>query len=168
MPGSDSYGVPAVSKSGIYETQYAGGPPAQQPAPGAPRPGSGSRSPGSGFQVNTDGVRAQAEALAQCAERAAAVVDRLRSSLDAGGMPWGTDDMGKKFGHEYTGPANQGFASIAGIPQALAEVANELAAQADRYDKIEQHTAGQFRQLGQGGSGGSGGSEGPKSSPVAG
>lgn len=152
---SDAYGVPAVNKSGIYETQYAGGPAAQQPAPGAPRPGSGSSSKSPGFRVNTDGVRAQAAILAQCAERAAQVVDRLRASLDAGGMPWGTDDMGKKFGHEYTGPANQGFASIAGIPQALAEVANELAAQADRYDQVEQHTARQLYQLGQGGSEGS-------------
>lgn len=151
MPGSDADGVPAVSKSGIYPTQYTGGPAARQPASGAAKPASGtSSSPSPGLQVNSDGVRAQAAALAQCAGQAARVLDRLRGSLEAGGMPWGTDDMGKTFGHQYTGPANQGFASIAGIPQALVDVANELAAQAHGYDAIDRHAAEAFNRTGRG------------------
>lgn len=165
MSGSDAYGVPAVDKSGIYPVQYTGGPAAQQPEPGSARSGSGSSSQSSGFQVDSDGVRAQAATLAQCADRAAQVVDRLRASLEAGGMPWGTDDLGKQFGRGYAGPANQGFGSIAGIPQSLIDVANELASQADGYDSREGQIAEAFHRIGQGGTSGDSGA--PDRAPAA-
>ena len=152
MSGSGAYSAPSVDESGIYHSEYTGGPAAAQPAGGgASNSGSGSSSPSTGFQVDSDGVRAQAAALAQCADQASQVFTNLRNALVSGGMPWGTDDLGKKFGHGYTGPANQGFASIAGLGTALANVASTLAAQADNFDQLEQHLADSFNGTGQGG-----------------
>lgn len=149
MSNSGSYSAPNVPETGIYHSQYTGGPAAAQPAGGgATRSGSESSGAGSGFQVSPSGMRAQASEIAQCADQAAGVLNRLRSALEAGGMPWGTDDMGKTFGQKYTGPANQGFASIAGLPAALANVANELAGQADTYDRLEQGAAEAINRIG--------------------
>jgi hypothetical protein len=92
-------------------------------------------------------MRAQAAILAQCGEQVAQVLTNLRAALVSGGEPWGTDDLGQKFGHSYAGPANQGFASIAGLAAALTNVANQLAAQADNYDALEQHLTNAFGTL---------------------
>lgn len=155
MP-SDAFPVPPVNETGIYHTEYAGGPPAVQPdRAGAATSSGGSASPSSGFAVDTAGMRSQASALAECGNRAAQVLDRLRSALESGGMPWGTDDLGKAFGHKYTGPANQGFASIAGLPAGLVNVANELIGQAGTYDAVEQHITESIRKIGGSGSGSS-------------
>lgn len=155
MSSSGAYSVPPVDESGIYPTEYAGGPAAQQPAGGgAGKSGSGSGSPGTGFEVDSDGVRARAAALAQAGDQAAQVLMNLRSALVSGGMPWGTDDLGAKFGHSYTGPANQGFASIAGFGTALANVASMLAAQADNYDALEKQMTDSFNKMAEGGNAG--------------
>lgn len=149
MSNSDAYPAPSVNESGIYHTEYTGGPAAPQPTRGGvPRSGGGSAPPGSGFEVDSDGVRSQAAALARCGERAAQVLDSLRGTLEASGEPWGTDDLGKQFGHGYTGPANQGFASIAGLGAALVNVANELVAQANTYDAVEQHITESINRIG--------------------
>lgn len=149
MPSSDAYSPPPVNESAIYHAQYAGGPAAQQPdRGGASRSGGGSASSAPEFRVDSDGVRSRAAELARCGERAAQVIERLRSALESGGMPWGTDELGKRFGHSYTGPANQGFASIAGLGAALVNVAGELAAQADDYDALEQHITGAIGRTG--------------------
>lgn len=160
-----AYSAPSVDESGIYQTQWTGGPGAKQPAgggaSGSGSGGSGTSSPG--FQVESDGVRSQAAIIAQCGEQIAQVLSRLRATLSSGGEPWGTDDMGQKFGASYTGPANQGFASVAGLGTALTNVANELVAQADDYDKLEQELTEAFSKIAQnGGSGGAGsGGSGP-------
>jgi hypothetical protein len=52
---------------------------------------------------------------------------------------------------EYTGPANQGLASIAGIGTASANVVDTLTAQADDFDQLEQHLTDSFNGAGQGG-----------------
>jgi hypothetical protein len=52
--------------------------------------------------------------------------------------------MGQAFGAGYTGPANEGFASIAGLGAALANVAGELVTQANAYDDVEQRIADAF------------------------
>ncbi|MBR7825148.1 hypothetical protein KDK95_02435 [Actinospica sp. MGRD01-02] len=147
---SGAYSAPSVDESGIYQTEYTGGPAAQQPAGGG---ASGSSGGGGGsspsFQVQSDGMRAQAAVIADCGSRAAQVLTNLRAALVSGGEPWGTDDLGKKFGHSYTGPANQGFASIAGLGAALTNVANLLAAQADNYDKVEQHLTDRMNKIGE-------------------
>jgi hypothetical protein len=159
---SAGYSAPSVDESGIYQTEYTGGPAAQQPsgggAGGSSRPASSSPS----FQVDSDGVRAQAAILAQCADQIAQVLTNLRATLTSGGEPWGTDDLGKKFGHSYTGPANQGFASIAGLGAAMANTANLLASQADKYDAVEQHITDSINKIGtrRGGSAGDAGSPG--------
>lgn len=157
MSSRDSFPVPSVNETGIYHTQYTGGPPAAQPdRGGAAKSGGGSAPPpGSGFSVDTAGMRAQAAILARCGDQAAQVFDRLRSALEAGGMPWGTDDLGKEFGKRYPGPANQGFASIAGLPAGLVNVANELIGQAGTYDAVEQHITESIRKIGGSGSGSS-------------
>ena len=147
MSSGGTYSSPSVDESGIYRTQWSGGPAAKQPAGGGASGGSGSSSSGSGFQVESDGVRSQAAILAECGDRAAQVLSSLRATLTGGGEPWGTDDLGQKFGASYTGPANQGFASIAGLGAALANVANELAAQAENYDTVEQHLTEMFGKL---------------------
>jgi uncharacterized protein YukE len=113
-------------------------------------------------------MRSQAAVLAQCGEQIAQVLTNLRAALASGGEPWGTDEMGQKFGASYTGPANQGFASVAGLGAALTNVANQLVAQADNYDALEQQIAGTFGNLARqlagsesaAGSTGSGGSAG--------
>lgn len=147
-----SFSAPTVDSSGIYQTQWTGGDAAAQPAAGGAT-GSGSGSGGSGssapsFQVDGDGVRAQAAIIAQCGEQIAQVLTSLRAALQGGGEPWGTDDMGKKFGASYTGPANQGFASLAGLGTALTNVANQLVAQADAYDQLEGQIADAFNSIG--------------------
>lgn len=149
MSSSDAYPAPSVDTSGLYPVEYKGGPAAKQPAKGSPAAGSGSGAGGrsSGFEVHSDGVRAQAAALAECADRAASVLDRLRAALEAEGMCWGSDDLGKKFGHSYTGPANQGFGSIGDVPKSLAAVANELVRQANAYDALEGHTVEQVQGI---------------------
>lgn len=148
MSSSDAYPVPSVDRSGLYPAEYKGGPAAKQPEKGASAAGSGSGGgPSPGFEVHSDGVRAQAAALAECADRAAAVLDRLRAALEAEGMCWGSDDLGKKFGHSYTGPANQGFASIGDVPKSLTQVANELVRQANAYDALEGHTVEQVQGI---------------------
>lgn len=148
MSSSGAYSSPSVDESGIYKTEWSGGPAAKQPAGGgASGSGSGGSSSGTGFQVESDGVRAQAAILAQCGEQVAEVLAKLRATLVAGGEPWGTDDLGQKFGASYTGPANQGFASIAGLGTALANVANELVAQAASYDTVEAKLTDTFGKL---------------------
>jgi uncharacterized protein YukE len=154
---SGAYSAPSVDESGIYQTQWTGGAAAKQPASGgASNSGSGGSSSSSpGFQVDGDGVRAQAATLAQCGEQIAQVLTNLRATLTSGGEPWGTDDMGQKFGASYTGPANQGFASVAGLGAALTNVANELAAQADSYDQLDQQISDSIGSMATGGSAGS-------------
>lgn len=150
MSGSGgSFSAPAVDASGIYATQWTGGPAATQPSSGgASNSGSGGSSgSGASFQVESDGVRAQAAVIAQCGERIAQVLDQLRATLTSGGEPWGTDEMGQKFGAQYTGPANQGFASLAGLGTALTSVANQLMAQADAYDKAEGQITDAFKSI---------------------
>jgi hypothetical protein len=144
-----TYSTPTVDESGIYATQWSGGPAAVQPA--ADKAGGGSSSggagAGAGFQVDSDGVRSQAAILAQCGDQLAQVLNGLRATLEAGGEPWGTDDLGQKFGENYTKPANQGFASIAGLGTALANVANELVAQADAYDQVERQITARLTSI---------------------
>ncbi|HET9170660.1 MAG TPA: hypothetical protein VFN97_14565 [Actinospica sp.] len=151
MPtSSGAYSAPSIDESGIYQTEWTGGPGAKQPAGGGASGGSGSGGGSSpSLQVQSDGVRSQAAILADCGSRVAQVLTALRATLTSGGEPWGTDDLGQKFGHSYTGPANQGFASIAGLGAALTNVANLLAAQADNYDALEQHLAEGFGRLGE-------------------
>jgi hypothetical protein len=147
---SGAYSSPSVDESGIYRTQWSGGPGAKQPAGGGASGSSGSggaSGSGSGFEVESDGVRSQAATLAQCGEQVAHVLSSLRATLTAGGEPWGTDDLGQKFGAGYTGPANQGFASIAGLGAALTNVANALVSQADEYDALEQKLKDSFGTL---------------------
>lgn len=178
--GGPAYSAPSVDESGIYHVEWTGGPAAKQPAGGGVGGSSGgagaSASPG--FEVESDGVRAQAAILAQCGEQVAQVFSTLRAALSSGGEPWGTDEMGQKFGTSYTGPANQGFASAAGLGTALANVANELVAQANQYDSVEEALTERFRGIagqvggtGTGGSTGSGstgsGSTGSPNSPAA-
>lgn len=147
---SGAYPTPSVDESGIYQTQWTGGPAATQPA-SAGVSGSGSGGSGAssaGFQVESDGMRSQAAILAQCGEQLDQVLTTLRAALASGGEPWGTDEMGQKFGASYTSPANQGFVSVAGLGAALTNVANQLVAQADNYDALEQQIAGTFGSLG--------------------
>lgn len=162
MSSGGAYAAPPVDESGIYQTQWTGGPAAKQPAGGGVSgSGSGGRGASSpGFLVESDGMRSQAAVIARCGERIAQVLATLRATLVAGGEPWGTDEMAQKFGASYTGPANQGFASIAGLGAALTNVANQLVAQADRYDALDQQIADTFgklagRQRGEGEPGGS-------------
>lgn len=166
--GESTYSAPSVDESGIYQAEWTGGPAAKQPAGGgAGGSGSGGSAASSpGFQVESDGVRSQAAILAQCGEQIAQVLTKLRATLAAGAEPWGTDDMGQKFGTSYTGPANQGFASIAGLGAALTNVANQLVAQADNYDELEQELTETFTKLA-GQSGGSAGSTAPGGTPGA-
>ena len=151
MPtGNGAYSAPSIDESGIYQTEWTGGPAAQQPAGGGASGGSGGGGGSSpSFQIQSDGMRSQAAVLAECGSQVAQVLAGLRATLASGGEPWGTDDLGQKFGHSYTGPANQGFASIAGLGAALTNVANLLAAQADNYDKLEQHLSDAFGKLGE-------------------
>jgi uncharacterized protein YukE len=115
--------------------------------------------------VDSDGVRAQAAIIAECGDRIAQVLNGLRATLEAAGEPWGTDDLGQKFGSQFTGPANQGFASLAGLGTALANVASQLAAQADAYDQAEGQITDALNSVGpdvgnlpaSGGSGSAGG-----------
>lgn len=145
----DKYSVPPVDESGIYQTQWTGGPAAKQPGGhGVSNKGSGGPgTSGTGFQVQTDGMRSQAAIIAQCGQQISEVLAQLRATLTAGGEPWGTDDLGQRFGSSYTGPANQGSASIAGLGAALVNVANELTAQADTYDAVEQHAVESCRKV---------------------
>lgn len=144
-----AYSAPAVDSSGIYATQWTGGPAATQPSSGGvSNSGSGGSGTAASFQVDSDGVRAQAAIIAQCGDQIAQVLSGLRATLEAAGEPWGTDDLGQKFGSEYTGPANQGFASLAGLGTALANVASQLVAQADAYDQLEEQIAGTFNAIG--------------------
>lgn len=136
---SAAYSVPSVDESPIYHTETTGGAPAATagaPAGGGSS-GAGAAAAGPSFQIDSDGVRAQAAVLAQCADQIATILTTLRNALTGGGEPWGTEDLGKSFGHSYTGPANQGFASIAGLPAALGNVANALSAQADQIDQLD-------------------------------
>lgn len=150
MSSGGAYSAPSVDESGIYQTQWTGGPAAKQPAGGgAGGSGTGGASAsGPGFRVDSDGMRSRAAVLAQCGEQIAQVLTNLRATLTAGGEPWGTDELAQRFGASYTGPANQGFASIAGLGAALANVAGRLAAQADRYDALDQQIADTFAGLG--------------------
>ena len=152
--GGGAYSVPSVDASGIYPTQWTGGPAADQPAPGGSSGGSsGAGAPGSGFQVDSDGMRQQAATIADCGQQIAQVLTSLRAALTAGGEPWGDDDLGKQFGPSYTSPANKGFGSLASLGTAVTNVANQLAAQADNYDGVEQHITDTFNSLnGQSGS----------------
>lgn len=159
---SGAYSAPTVDASGIYATQWTGGPAATQPSSGgASNSGSGGSGTATSFQVDSDGVRAQAAIIAECGDRIAQVLSGLRATLAAAGEPWGTDEMGQKFGSQYTGPANQGFASLAGLGTALADVASRLAAQADAYDQLEEQITDTFNSIGKDsaavGSGGAGG-----------
>lgn len=133
------YAVPQIDESALYTTETTGGAAAAYTAPksGSGSGGSGGGSAGPSFQIEGDGVRAQAAIIAQCGSQAADVLTRLRGQLAAAGEPWGTDDLGKSFGHSYTGPANSGFTSMAGLGAALVNVANALAAQADNWDALE-------------------------------
>jgi uncharacterized protein YukE len=155
-----------VDASGIYQTQWTGGPAAKQPAGGGAGGGaSGSGSPGPGFQVDSDGIRQQAATIADCGQQIAQVLDNLRAALTSGGEPWGNDDLGQQFGASYTDPANQGFGSLAGLGTAVTNVANQLVTQANNYDGVEQHIANSFTSLnGQSGSAGSAGSPGSSAS----
>lgn len=139
-----AFAVPSVDESAIYHTETTGGAAAAGPAApaGGGSRGGGGAAAGPSFQVDSDGVRAQAAILARCGEQIADILTTLRNTLMGGGEPWGTEDLGKSFGHSYTGPANQGFASIAGLPAALANVANALSAQADQIDQAD----GQIQQ----------------------
>jgi hypothetical protein len=162
---SSAYSAPSVDESGIYQTEWTGGAAAKQPAGGgASSSGSGGSSASSpGFQVDGDGVRSQAATLAQCGDQIAQVLTSLRATLTSGGEPWGTDDLGQKFGAGYTGPANQGFASVAGLGAALTNVANQLAAQADNYDALDQQISDSIGQM----AGGTGASAGSAQSSAA-
>lgn len=155
-----TYSTPPVDESGIYQTEWTGGPAAKQPAGGGAGGSSGSAASSPGFQVDSDAVRAQAAILAECGDEIAQILTSLRGTLSGGGEPWGTDDLGQQFGPEYTGPANQGFASLAGLGTALANVANQLVAQADSYDELEEQLSGTISQIAQPDGTGSSGSAG--------
>lgn len=153
---SGAYSAPTVDSSGIYATEWTGGDAAKQPAAGgASNSGSGGSGTAASYQVDSDAVRAQAAIIAQCGDSIAQVLSTLRTTLESGGEPWGTDDLGQKFGGEYTGPANQGFASLAGLGTALANVANQLVAQADAYDQLEEQISGAFNSVDSGSGSGS-------------
>lgn len=154
---SGAYSAPTVDASGIYATQWTGGPAATQPASGgASNAGPGGSGTATSFQVDSDGVRAQAAIIAECGDRIAQVLSGLRATLQGAGEPWGTDDMGQKFGSQYTGPANQGFASLAGLGTAMANVASQLVAQADAYDQLEEQITDTISSIGADGGTGAG------------
>jgi hypothetical protein len=136
---SGQYQVPQVDESALYATETTGGVAAAHASAGggSGSDGSGAGSAGPSFQVDGDGVRAQAAIIAQCGSQAADVLTRLRGQLASAGEPWGTDDLGKSFGHSYMDPANMGFTSMAGLGAALVNVANALYAQAENWDALE-------------------------------
>lgn len=150
-----------MDESPIYQTETTGGAAAVTGGGGQSSGGGSGGSAGPSFQFDSDGIRTQADALAQCAQQAASVLTNLRNSLISGGEPWGTDDMAKKFGHSYTGSANQGFTSLAGLPAALANVAGALAAQADQWYQVDGQISSTLNGIG-----GPSGSAGPTEAPT--
>lgn len=156
-----NYTVPAVDDSALYRTETTGGPPAQTAAIGG---GDGSAASstqtdpaaiGPAFDVDPDAVAAIAARIAESGNQAAAILTALRAKLAAAGEPWGTDRLGKAFGHAYTGHANQGFTSMAGLGGALAGIANGLAGHAASYANVDGVVTDAFTRIGAAQDGGS-------------
>ena len=146
-----------MDASTVYATETQGGA-AATPAPsgsGSGGSGGGSgASAGSGFEIDTDAVRSIAGQIAAQGDAAAQVVMRLRSALEAAGEPWGTEEIGKKFGHGYTGQVNQSFPALASLGSALAGIANGLVAQAQAHEQVESAVTQRFGSIANGGAGG--------------
>ena len=144
----------------IYETETEGGA-AATPAPSASGSGgsaggaSGAAASGTGFEIDTAAVRSIAGQIAAQGTAAAEVVTRLRSALQAAGEPWGTEEIGKKFGHGYTSQANQSFPALASLGAALAGVANGLVAQAAAHEQVETAITEKLGSIAKGGATGS-------------
>jgi hypothetical protein len=147
-----------VDASTVYETETEGGA-AATPAPSASGSGgsggSGTAATGSGFEIDTDAVRSIAGQIAAQGTAAAEVVERLRAALQAAGEPWGTEEIGKKFGHGYTGQVNQSFPALASLGSALAGIANGLVAHADSHDQVEAAVTQKLGSIANGGASGS-------------
>lgn len=157
--GSATYSAPDVDASTVYGTETEGGA-AATPAPsaggsGGSGGGGGSAASGSGFEIDTAAVRSIAAQIAAQGNAAAEVVTRLRSALQAAGEPWGTEEIGKKFGHGYTSQVNQSFPALASLGSALAGIANGLVAHAEAHDKVEAAVTEKLGSIATGGASGS-------------
>lgn len=143
--GAATYSAPDVDASTVYQTETQGGA-AATPAPsatgsGGSAGGSAGTTSGPGFSIDTDALQSIAGQIAAQGTAAAQVVSRLRAALEAAGEPWGTEDIGKQFGHGYTSQVNQSFPALASLGQALAGIANGLAADAQAHDQIDTAVA---------------------------
>lgn len=90
-----------------------------------------------GFEVWPAALRGAAgtfDAEATAVAEAAAAFDRRLSTL---GQPWGSDEVGARFGTGYASPAATTFANVQALAVGLARIAAALRAVADNHQRGE-------------------------------
>lgn len=102
----------------------------------------------SAFEVDTAGMRAAAEQIGSTGEQAAQTVRELQRKLASLGQPWGSDDLGKSFAKQYLQPSQDGLKALGSLGDGLQGVAENLSAEADNYDGVEQAVTDAFQKIG--------------------
>ncbi|WP_173163857.1 hypothetical protein [Phytohabitans suffuscus] len=98
--------------------------------------------------VDSGSLRQAGGTLTDEAKAIVTALDTLRKVLDAQGGPWGADELGARFGSEYTGFAAQAFAAIGTYRDQVAFSGGAHSEGARCWVDLERFNSGQARPAG--------------------
>ena len=101
--------------------------------------GAGGRD-GDGFDVDPAALLGAAGVFDAESDALLAAVSRLHQTLGTLGRPWGTDEVGERFGAEYEPAAEQVVANLAALSAGSSRIAAALRAVAQSYDLADTFT----------------------------
>jgi len=84
--------------------------------------------------------------IGSSADKVDDALSRLRGTLEALGAPWGDDELGTRFGGEYSAIVTQAFTAISSYRDQLDYAAGELAATAETLQAHSELNADQLRR----------------------
>lgn len=93
---------------------------------------------GRDFDVEPPSIREAASTWRREEPRLGAAVERLRSTLNGLGQPWGDDEPGRAFAGRYEPSARELLTVIERLAGGLGSVAAGLDAMAGRYERAEE------------------------------
>ena len=85
--------------------------------------------------------------IGSSADKVADALVRLRGTLDALGAPWGDDELGTRFGGEYTAVVTRAVTAISSYREQLDYAAGELSATAETLRAHSELNADQLRRV---------------------
>lgn len=94
-----------------------------------------------GFEVQPAELRRAGSAYHAEADLLIEAASRLDRHLGTLGQPWGTDQVGARFGATYQPAAQQVTANLGALTVGLIRIASALRAVADSYDVVDHDSA---------------------------